>query len=150
MRILRFAALLFFTLLGMTLSAQELRFKSSLLWTNIKALKVVDGIAHCAFVNGYQAIDLTDHYNPRLLGKLDIFGGSPHEIEVDGHYVYCLSSNMLNIIDIANVAAPILISTIPSEYLAACDIKIKDSYLYLSDGNFFKIYDISLHLLWAA
>jgi hypothetical protein len=117
------------------LSAQEIEYVSSTIWTEVNDIELIDQTAYCAFANGLVIIDFSDVNQPVELGRLYL-DGETKSVTVDGNYAYLAGGKFgLQIVNIENPAAPELVSSFSMGNAEACDAVKFGDYVLLADRN---------------
>ena len=125
----------------------DLEPANSLLWSGALDCEVIDGIAYCAFWDGFMVIDMNDPGQPDQLSKiwLDKMGGSA-EVAVQANYAYLESgNNYLYIIDIADISNPYVENTIDCPGISGICISDGHAFVSASTAEFsgLMIYNLS-------
>ncbi|MDD5626100.1 MAG: DUF2341 domain-containing protein [Patescibacteria group bacterium] len=116
-------------------------------WAN-NTLKV-DVLGNYAYVahggEGLRIVNITDKSNPSETGFYDTTG-SCYDVKVRqiGGNIYAYVADGapgLLIFDVTNPASPVLLDTLDTEN--ARDVVVSGDYAYVSDGNYFRILDVS-------
>lgn len=115
------------------LAAQDVEYVSSILWTEVHDIEVVDNYAYCAFANGLVIIDFSNPGQPEEIGKLYL-EGETRNLVVDGNYAYLAGSREgLQIVNIAVPSNPLLVSTFPTDNGEVYDVAKFGDYVCLAD-----------------
>jgi hypothetical protein len=108
MKIFIFVALLI-VLIAASLSAQQIEYVGSTLWSGINDVKVVGDYAYCAFYNGLAILEVAGDSIISLVNELYLGGGS-YGIDITGNFAYVADGTSgLQVINIADPYNPILV-----------------------------------------
>ncbi|MDK9700089.1 MAG: T9SS type A sorting domain-containing protein [bacterium] len=89
---------------------------------------------------GLRFVDLVDPEHPQEISHIDAHG-SVEDVKVDGNTAFVAEYNFgLSVVDITNPYSPIVLDTLQNN--AYC-IEIHGDYLFATNGNYLKIFDIS-------
>ncbi|MDD3102572.1 MAG: hypothetical protein PHE59_05505, partial [Patescibacteria group bacterium] len=109
----------------------------------------VDVLGNYAYIahggEGLRIVNITDRSNPSETGFYDTTG-SCYDVKVRqvGGNIYAYVADGapgLLIFDVTNPASPVLLDTLDTEN--ARDVYVSGDYAYVSDGNYFRILDVS-------
>jgi len=92
--------------------------------------------------SGLCIFDITNPNKPKLIGRY-VSNCTPNGIAVSNEYAFLCCPTQFEIVDLSNIASPILVSTLPiaSEYYPT-GIKVEGNYAYIANGKLW-IIDIS-------
>ncbi|MFW9924969.1 MAG: LVIVD repeat-containing protein, partial [Candidatus Thorarchaeota archaeon] len=93
-------------------------------------------------LTGVDFINITDPTEPTLISKLEKASTSFWDVEISGNYVYCATTQGLEVIDISDIYHPISVRTVTSGYSRY--IAVSGNYAYLStSAKDFVVIDIT-------
>jgi hypothetical protein len=125
------------------LSAQQIEYVGSTLWSGVSDIRVRGDYAYCSCVNGVMIFNISHDSTINFVSKLYL-GGKGNGIEISGNYAYIADGICgLRILNISNPDNPILLGTCATGG-SAVDICISGIYAYIADAvNGLIIIDIS-------
>lgn len=119
--------------LAASLSAQQIEYVGSTLWSGVSDIRVRDNYAYCSCVNGVMIFNISHDSTINFVSKLYL-GGNGNGIEISGNYAYIADGICrLRILDISNPDNPILLGTCATGG-SAVDIYVSGIYAYIADA----------------
>ncbi|EKF49043.1 LVIVD repeat protein [Thermosipho africanus H17ap60334] len=117
------------------------------IWDFKKYISDISVIAGRAYVasneNGLLIFDISDSSNLTQIGNFDTKGNAI-DVYVKDYYAYIAEGEYgIEIVDISDPITPILIENFDTLLNKAMNVFLKDNYLFVGDGNYLLIYDIS-------
>ena len=110
----------------------ELAFLGSSLWTKAHDIEIRGGLAYCAFLDGFQILDVSNPGDPETLSALHLGGG--YAVSLAGDIALVAAADKgLAVIDVSDPKAPVLKSLLdtPGE---ARDVTVNGSVVLVADG----------------
>jgi hypothetical protein len=99
--------------------------------------------AYVTGTNGLSIVDISDLKDLRIIGSVDP-GQGGREIDVAGNHAYVAAYDAgLQVFDIADPRAPLLVSTLTAPGMWAYDVVVAGAYAYLAGSVGLQIIDIS-------
>jgi hypothetical protein len=128
-------AALSFSLVGLV-SAQNIDYVGSTLWSNMSDIKVIGDHIYGSFENGLLILDVSEPDNPVTIGQYICPEEGGGVIDVSVNYAYLTKAGSgLGIIDISNPSSPQLSGTYVTASYSANDIFADGNYVYVADGE---------------
>ena len=116
------------------LSAQQLEYMNSTLWTSIQDIDISGEFAFCAFHNGPVFIDITDPANPEYVSRFDMLGNARRIVANETEAYVINYPNSLEIYDVSNISEPAHIGTFDDDYWATGALFVDGHYCFLGGG----------------
>ncbi|MGZ5487421.1 MAG: LVIVD repeat-containing protein [Candidatus Aminicenantales bacterium] len=134
--LLAVSAMALFSFGGQTrsgLDSGQLTFLGSSLWTKAHDVEIRGTLAYCAFLDGFQILDLADPRDPKTLSQIHLGGG--FAVALSGNNALIAAADKgLAVIDVTDPKAPVLRSILdtPGE---ARDVAASGSLAFVADGS---------------
>jgi len=112
----------------------DLTYVNSILWTQVRDVKVSGNYAYCAFTNGIVILDITNKSSPVFVSRLYLEGGgTASALSIDNNYAYiACGTSGLQIINVSNPALPVLAGSYDTPDWAY-GVAVSGGYAYVAD-----------------
>jgi len=120
-------------------SASVVTYAGGLAW--LKSIVISDGIAYMAqsqWDGGFAIYDVSDPVHPSLVGKYNLDDYSV-EIMVVGQFAYIGHRTCMQIIDVSDIYAPVLLETFATSGSPTC-LTHNDGYVYVGSSGLMQVY----------
>jgi len=121
-------------LLAFSAHVESMEYETSLFWTDIRDVEVVEDYAYCAFGNGLVVVDVSDESHPRWVRQVYVYGGVV-ELSVRGSFAYMVGRTGLHIVHISDPLRPELVCSYDVNLEYPSGIWVAEPYAYVTDAR---------------